>query len=136
MSAVTELIRTEQDGALSFGNHTLDAKAKVEDYACAGNLYKVKTFKEMTKLERDGMFVYESVPGTSVNSFSATKDGVSFTVCGNEDAMITVGLKEDTEYDVWVKNKNIGRMKTNLGGKLNISVELEGEGEIQVRIAE
>ena len=33
-----------------------------------GDLYKVKTFKEITKLERNGMFVYESVPGTSSRS--------------------------------------------------------------------
>lgn len=134
MSAVTELIRTEADGTLSFGNHTLAEKTKLEDFANEGNLYKVKTFKEITKLERDGVFVYESVPGTSVNNFSATKDGVIFTVSGNEDAMITIGLCEDTEYNVSVGGKEIGRMKTNLGGKLNISVELEGEGEVQVKV--
>ena len=32
----------------------------------SGDMYKVKTFKEITKLERNGMFVYESVPGTAV----------------------------------------------------------------------
>lgn len=134
MSAVTELIRVENDGTLSFGNHELDAKAKLEDFPCGGNLYKVKTFNEITKLERDGNFVYESVPGTSVNNFKATKDSVTFNVSGNEDAMITIGLEEDTEYEVFVKDKSIGKMKTNLGGKLNIGVELQGEGEIQVKV--
>ncbi|MCR5590117.1 MAG: endosialidase [Lachnospiraceae bacterium] len=136
MSAVSELIRKEDGGAISFGNHTLDAKAKVEDFDVAGNLYKVKTFKELTKLERDGMFVYESEPGTSVNDFKVMPDGVSFTVCGDEDAMITVGLKEDTEYSVSIAGKNIGRIRTNLGGKLSISVELEGKGEINVKVVE
>ncbi|HOO28794.1 MAG TPA: endosialidase [Lachnospiraceae bacterium] len=136
MSVVEELIRTEEDGALSFGNHELPRKAKVEDYECAGNLYKVKTFYEMTKLERDGMFVYESVPGTSVSEFKASAKGVEFSVCGAEDAQITIGLKEDTEYEVFVSEKSVGKMKTNLGGKLNISVELAGEGEIPVRIVE
>lgn len=136
MSVVKELIRTEQDGTLSFGNHELPAKAKLEDFNNAGNLYKVKTFSEMTKLERDGMFVYESVPGTSVNEFKSTAEGVEFTVCGTEDAQITIGLKEDTEYEVFVSGKSVGKMKTNLGGKLNISVELAGEGEIPVRVVE
>ena len=36
-------------------------------------MYKVKTFKEITKLERNGMFVYESVPGTAV--FDLAQDG-------------------------------------------------------------
>ena len=136
MGAVSELIRVEKSGAISFGDHTLDTKAKVEDFDVAGNLYKVKTFKELTKLERDGMFVYESEPGTSVNDFEVLPDGVSFTVCGDEDAMITIGLKEDTEYNVNIAGKDIGRIKTNLGGKLSISVELEGKGEINVKVVE
>ena len=136
MSAVTELIRKEDGGAISFGDHTLSTKAKVEDFDVGGNLYKVKTFRELTKLERDGMFVYESEPGTSVNNYEVTPDGVSFTVCGDEDAMITIGLKEDCEYSVNVGGRDIGRIRTNLGGKLSISVELAGKGEINVKVVE
>ena len=134
MSVVEELIKTEADGGLSFGNYELNEKAKKEDYECAGNLYKVKTFKEITKLERDGMFVYESVPGTSVHDFQATNEGVSFTVSGPEDAQITVGVKEDTEYEITVGGKSTGRVKSNLGGKLNLSVELAGNGDVPVVI--
>ena len=136
MAAVSELIRKEGNGVISFGDHTLDSKAKVEDFDVDGNLYKVKTFRELTKLERDGMFVYESEPGTSVNDFTVTGDGVSFVVSGDKDAMITVGLKEDTEYGVNIAGKDIGRIRTNLGGKLSISVELEGKGEINVKVVE
>ena len=136
MAAVSELIRKDEGNTISFGDHTLDAKAKVEDFDVSGNLYKVKTYKALTKLERDGMFVYESEPGTSVNGFEVLPNGVSFTVCGNEDAMITVGLKEDTEYSVDIAGKDIGRIKTNLGGKLSFSVELEGKGEINIKVVE
>lgn len=38
----------------------LAKKAKVEDYEHAGDLLKVKTYNEMTKLEKNGMFLYES----------------------------------------------------------------------------
>lgn len=134
MSVVTELIRNEENGAISFGNYELTAKTKVEDFEHAGNLYKVKTFNELTKLERDGMFVYESEPGTSVNNFAVSEDGASFVVSGNEDAMITVGLAEATEYEVFVADKSIGKIKSNLAGKLSFSVELAGEGEIAVKI--
>ena len=134
MAVVDELLRTEEDGAISFGNHKLAAKAKVEDYEHSGNLYKVKTYKALTKLEKNGMFAYESEPGTSVNSFMETENGVVFTVEGDEDAQITVGLKEDTEYDVCLGDVNLGRMKTNLSGKLSISVELANVGEVQVKI--
>lgn len=134
MSVVKELIRTEANGALSFGDHTLDSKTKLEDYKAGGNLYKVKTFKELTKLERDGLFVYESEPGTSVNNFEVKENGVSFNVCGDNDAMITVGLSEDTEYEVSVDNKNVGKIKTNLGGKLSFSAQLADKGEVAVTI--
>ena len=135
MAVVDELLRTEEDGAISFGNHKLAAKAKVEDYEHGGNLYKVKTYKALTKLEKNGMFAYESEPGTSVNSFMETENGVVFTVEGDEDAQITVGLKEDTEYDVCLGDVNLGRMKTNLSGKLILSAELAEAAEVKVRIA-
>lgn len=134
MAVVEELLRTEENGAISFGNHKLAAKAKVEDYEHNGDLYKVKTFRELTKLEKNGMFAYESEPGTSVTQFTETQKGVSFTVEGDEDAQITVGLEEDTEYKVYVDDVNVGKMKTNLGGKLSLSVELENAGEVAVKI--
>ncbi len=98
MSTAKELLRTEADNTLSFGDYTLAAKAKVEDYEFMGNLYKVKTFKEITKLEKDGGFVYESVPGTAVAEKS-------------------------------------NKMTTGISGKLSFSVNLAGEGEIQVKIS-
>lgn len=134
MAVVEELLRAESDRTISFGNHKLAAKAKLEDYEHGGNLYKVKTFKELTKLEKNGMFAYESEPGTSVNRFEETENGLTFTVEGDEDAQITVGLEEDTVYKVYVNGANIGEMKTNLGGKLSISVELASVGAVEVKI--
>ena len=135
MAVVNELIRAEADGSISFGNHTLAEKAKLEDFSHEGDLYKVKTYQTMTKLEKNGMFVYESVPGTSVEHFAESENGVSFTVEGTEDAQITLGLEEDTEYDVKINGEDAGRMRTNLGGKLNVSVELAGIGEVKVEIS-
>ena len=134
MAVVDELSRQETNGSISFGNHKLETKEKVDNFEHDGDLYKVKTFKTMTKLERNGLFVYESVPGTSVLDFSENEKGVSFLVEGDEDAQITVGLTEDTEYVVYVADQNIGKMKTGLGGKLNLSVELAGAGEVKVDI--
>lgn len=134
MAVVEELLRAESDRMISFGNHKLAAKAKLEDYEHGGNLYKVKTFRELTKLEKNGMFAYESEPGTSVNRFEETENGLTFTVEGDEDAQITVGLEEDTAYKVYVNGANVGEMKTNLSGKLSISVELASVGAVEVKI--
>lgn len=136
MSVVEQLIRSEADGSVSFGNHTLAQKAKLEDFQHSGDLYKVKTYTTMTKLEKNGMFLYESVPGTSVNSFKEQENGVEFVVEGAEDAQITLGLSDDTEYEVFVAGQSAGKMSTGLGGKLNVSVELADMGEVNVKVVE
>ena len=74
MSVVKELIRTEANGAISFGNYELDKKSKLSDFEHDGDMYKVKTYNEITKLERNGMFVYESVPGTTVLNLEVVED--------------------------------------------------------------
>ena len=134
MAAISELIRTEADGTISFGDYTLGAKAKLDNYDFNGDKYKVKTFKEITKLERNGLFVYESVPGTAVTDFDQTENTVAFTVEGPEDAQITLELEEETEYEISIDGKSAGTMKTNLGGKLSMSVELEGADKVAIKV--
>ena len=134
MAAISELIRTEANGTLSFGDYTLGAKAKLDNYDFNGDKYKVKTFKEITKLERNGLFVYESVPGTAVTDFKQTENTVVFTVEGPEDAQITLELEEETEYEISIDGKSAGTMKTNRGGKLSVSVELEGADKVAIKV--
>ncbi len=134
MAVVEELIRVEEDGTISFGNHRLAEKAKLDGFEHAGDILKVKTFHEMTKLEKNGLFLYESVPGTSVLNFAEKEDGVEFVVEGDEDAQITIGLTDDTEYEVFVDGISTGTMTTGLGGKLSLSVELETAGEVPVKV--
>ena len=80
MAVVKELIRTEENGTISFGDYELNQKSKLSDYQHQGDMYKVKTFKEITKLERNGMFVYESVPGTTVWNLEQNGSEMSFAV--------------------------------------------------------
>ena len=80
-------------------------------------------------------FVYESVPGTAVMDFEETADTVTFTVEGPEDAQITLGLEEETEYEIDIAGAVAGTMKTNLGGKLSLSVELEGVDSVDIKVS-
>ena len=134
MAVVKELIRTEDNGTISFGDYELSQKSKLSDYQHQGDMYKVKTFKEITKLERNGMFVYESVPGTAV--FDLKQDGsiMSFTVEGAEDAQITVEMEAETRYEVFTNDASTGVVETNLGGKLSFSVELGNAAKVAVKI--
>ena len=97
-------------------------------------MYKVKTFSEITKLEKNGMFVYESVPGTAVTDLNVFDGGMTFKVEGPEDAQITVEMEAETEYKVLLDGVNVGHMTTNLGGKLSFSVELEKAENVAVEI--
>lgn len=134
MAVVQELLRVESDGTLSFGDYTLDSKTKLDGFEFQGDIYKVKTFKEITKLEKNGMFVYESVPGTAVEDFYATAGELGFKVSGAKDAQITVGLEADSEYTVCMNETCMNDIKTNLSGKLSVSVELDTDKYIDVKI--
>ena len=134
MVEVKELIRSEEGGAIRLGNHKLSAKAKREDFKHGGDLLKVKTFREITKLEKNGAFLYESVPGTSVLNFTEKADGVQFQVEGDEDAQITIGLMDESDYEGFVDGESIGIMNTGLGGKVSLSVELAAADQVDVKI--
>ena len=97
MAVINELLRVETDGTLSFGNYELESKSKLSDFEFNGDLYKVKTFKEITKLERNGMLVYESVPGTTVTGFKSEDGQMSVVVEGNDDAQVTVEAEDGAE---------------------------------------
>ncbi len=127
MAVIQELIRVEANNTLSFGNYLLEEKTKLTDFEFEGDLYKVKTFHEITKLEKNGGFVYESVPGSTVKNFMVGSDAVSFAVEAADDVQITLELEQDKVYRVFVNNENIGQMRTNLGGKVSISVALNNQ---------
>ena len=125
MAIIKELIKKESNGTISFGNYELDAKKKVSDFEVSGDMYKVKTWNEITKLEWNGTFVYESLPGTAVNVFKETADEVSFFVDGMGQTQITLELEANKEYKVFVNDKDLGVSKTDIGGKLTFDVDLQ-----------
>lgn len=134
MAIVEELLRAEEDGTLSFGNYTLDTKSKLSDFEHDGDIYKVKTFNEITKLERNGVFVYESVPGTAVNNFYESDKEMKFSVEGEDDASITVEAENGAEYKVYVDGVSVGTVTANMGGKLVLSVELNKGQASEVKL--
>ena len=109
MATVKELLRAENDGTLSFGDYTLASKTKKDGFEFKGDLYKVKTFAEITKLEKNGMFVYESVPGSTVENFKETET-------------------------VFIAGESAGKMGTNLSGKLSVSVELNADQSAAIKV--
>ncbi len=134
MAVVEGLICKEQDGSISFGNYLLEQKAKVSDFALGGDIYKVKSYRDITKLEKNELFVYESVPGTTVHGLRQTADGMEFVVEGGKDAQITVEMEPEAAYRITIDGAFGGTMKTHVSGKLSIAVELEEGKSVAVRI--
>lgn len=121
MAIVEEIIREEEDGTLSFGNFKLGEKKKISDFEHGGDTYKVKTFSEITKLEKNEAFLYESYPGTSVFHFEESEDGIVFDMDAENDAQITLGLEENTKYAVIINGEYAETISTGVGGKLSFS---------------
>ena len=134
MGVVEELIRKDADGTLSFGNYLLDTKTKKSDFAFEGAIYKIKTFKEITKLEKNGTLVYESVPGSTVTMFKGNPDVVEFEVEAPSDISFTLEMEPSTEYKLVVDGVSAGRIPTNVGGKLNASLSLNEGAKSSVKI--
>lgn len=134
MSAMDKIIGVEEEGTLRFGDYTLQKKEKYEGFPYQGDLLKIKTCFEATRLEKNGLFLYESVPGTTVKQFRETEEGIEFTVEGEKDLQITLGLAEQTLYRVTVNEEMIGEMETNISGKLSISVKTSAFGMATVEV--
>lgn len=134
MATVKELLRTENDGTLSFGDYTLASKTKKDNFEFQGDLYKVKTFAEITKLEKNGMFVYESVPGSTVENFRETEAEVAFSVSAPGDVQFTLELEPEAEYEVFIAGTSAGKMPTNMSGKLSVSVELSKDESVEIKV--
>ena len=47
---------------------------------------------------------------------------------------MTLGLEEDAEYNVTVGGEYSGAVKTNMGGKLVLSVEMGNADQIEVKV--
>lgn len=134
MATIKELIRIEESGGISFGNYELAAKTKRSDFEYNGDLYKVKTFREITKLEKNEMFVYESVPGTTVLNMKVDTGRMEFAVEGTDNTQITVEMEAECEYKVTIDREVAGFIDSNLGGKVSFSADLNPDKAVQVKI--
>ena len=124
MAVIEELIRLEDNGSISFGNYLMDEKKKVLDFEVCGNLYKVKTYKDITKLEKNGKMLLEAVHGATIHNFVMDAKIVSFAVESSDDVQITMELEPEKEYKLIVDDMLVGKINSNIGGKVNFSLEL------------
>ena len=134
MANVKELLKAEENGSLSFGDYSLTQKTKLDDFSFEGDTYKVKTFQEITRLEKNGGVVYESVPGSAVHGYKETERQIVFETEAADDLQITLEVEPEKEYKVYVNDTNIGKLKSSLSGKISFSIELDAGETAKVQI--
>jgi hypothetical protein len=134
MAVITEGIKANDGNGLCFGDYSVQSKLKVDGFEFGGDIYKVKTHNEVTRLEKNGKLLLETVPGAAIHNFSINEKTVSFAAEGQEDTQITLELEPETEYTVFISGVNTGKMKTNVSGKVIFSAELNGApSEIKIK---
>ena len=113
-------------GFIDFGGFTQTEKQKVDDFELNGDVYKLKTHNVITRLEKNGSLLFESVPGTQIKDFNVTEKVVEFIAFGFGNTMITLELEPEKEYQIMIDDKIVGETKSTLSGKINFSAELSG----------
>lgn len=127
MAVVKEGIIFNEDKTLSFGNYELEEKLKIQDFSVDGNLYKVRTYKEVTRISKNSKLLLETVPGSTVHNFYIEEKKTEFFIEGIGDTLVTIELEANTSYSLYINDVNIDKIKTNLSGKINFSTTLSNE---------
>ena len=126
MSVVNEILKSK-DNYLCFGNYLVTQKQKLEDFMFNKAKYKVKTCKELTRLEKNDKMLLETVPGSAVHKFIMTDESVSFEAEGFENTQITLELEPDQHYELKIDDILISTSKSNAFGKFAFSLTLSNQ---------
>ena len=89
------------------------------DIQFEGDIYKIGTFKTMTKLDKNGQLIFESVPGSAVHNL-LQQQWSAFEIESSSDVQVTLEVEAGQEYKVFIDNTNVGMMKANLEEKLTL----------------
>jgi len=134
MKTVSNLISGSDDELLSFGDFTQDEKKKFTDFDYRGDMYYVKTFKEITKLEKNGMFEFEAVPGCAVFDYESDVDYKAFDVTGDGDTQIVVAVEDGAEYALYINGELADETFVDISGKFCINVTLDPDVPVTIEL--
>ena len=123
--SVGEILYKNGNNTISFGNYKIRDKQKL-DIEVSGDVYKVKTHNEVTRLEKNGNLLIEAVPGANFSNFSESETLIGFSVEAAEDTQLTLDLTDDSDYEIFIDEKSIGKLKSSPSGKLNLGINSTG----------
>ena len=134
MNTVSTLISGSDEELLSFGDFSQTEKKKVSDYDYRGDMYYVKTCREITKLEKNGMFEYESVPGSSVFEYQSDIEYKAFEVTGQGNTQIVLAVEDGAEYDLYINGEIADETDVDISGKFCFNVILDPEVPVLIEL--
>ena len=117
---------------LCFGDYNATEKIKVNDFEHMGSTYSLRTHNQVTRLEKNGELLLETVPGARVLDFCFSEKGCSFEIESNANVQVTLGMLPEAAYDLAIAECNIKGAETheeieaNRSGKISFGVELVG----------
>ncbi len=125
MGKKLEIIKINEDQTLTFGNYEVVEKQKVTDFEYKGEKLAVKTHKEITVLKMNDNLVIETVPGTVIENFAGEEGSVSFDIKGYKQTIVTLGVKPEVEYNVYIDGVKIDILTSKASGKASFSLDVE-----------
>ena len=124
MPVIKEGIILNENKSLSFGNYEAEEKIKVKDFDVDGDIYKIRTHKDVTRLSKNGSLLLETVPGATIHNLEINENKAEFFAEGLGDTLITIELEPNIVYSLYINDVNIDKIKTNISGKINFSTSL------------
>ena len=125
MPIVKKGIIIDEDKFLSFGNYKLKEKHKITDFDFFGEKLELKTYQKNTRLKKNGMIFFESIPGSAVHKMNINNSPIQFYITGLKTTDITISLQPDTMYRIYADNSDLGETKSTMSGKITFSLDLD-----------
>ncbi|MCL2415435.1 MAG: endosialidase [Defluviitaleaceae bacterium] len=122
------------NNSMSFGNYKATDKIKVDDFEHNGNIYLVRTHKDVTRLVKNGELLCETVPGATVHNFSVDDKICRFEIEGIGNCQITLCLEPLVEYTLKIGDDRPIALTNNASGKITFSISLNEKTAQRVEI--
>ncbi len=135
MGIIEKGIQVNADNTFSFGNHLATEKVKIDDFKIGEDVYKLRSYNEVTRFTKNHKLVFESTPGVTVHNVKLTDDLITFKVEAVKNPQITLELEPDVTYKINSNGHLVDEVKANsVSGKVSFSIELK-KGTSEVIIA-
>ncbi len=126
MGIIEKGIQVNDDNTISFGNHKATEKVKIDDFKIGQDIYKLRSYNEVTRFTKNHKLVFESTPGVTVHNVAISEELICFKVEADKNPQITLELVPDAVYKVKSNGGLVDEVKANgVSGKVSFSLELK-----------